>query len=100
MVSDYLELFPSILIVIDIKLGGMQIIIVENTSKETLGAANGISQAVASGLRGVAPTVASSLFSISLERRLLGGNLVFYLLFCVGVLGIRLVSLLPNSRRF
>ena len=55
-------------------LASIQIIIVENTPKESLGAANGLAQAVASGLNGVAPSVASFLFSISLERRLWEGT--------------------------
>ena len=78
------------------KLAGIQMIIVEHTPKESLGAANGLAQAVSSGLRGVAPSVASSLFSISLERRLLGGHFVFYFLIAVALAGLHVLSLLPK----
>jgi len=78
------------------KLAGISIIIVDHTPRESLGAANGLAQAVASGLRGVAPSVASSLFSISLERRLLGGHFVFYFLMAVALTGMRVLSLLPT----
>ena len=74
------------------KLAGIQIIIVGNTPKESLGAANGLAQAVASGLRGVAPSVAFSPFSISLERRLLGGPFVFYFLITVALTGLYILS--------
>ena len=77
-------------------VAGIQIIIVEHTPKESLGAANGLAQAVASGLRGVAPSVASSLFSTSLERHLLGGHFVFYFLVVVALAGLRTLSLLPT----
>ena len=77
------------------KTAGIQVIIVDHSLRESLGAANGLAQAVASGLRGVAPSVASSLFSISLERRLLGGHLVFYSLIAVALTGLRVISLLP-----
>ena len=80
------------------KLAGIQIIIVEHTPKESLGAANGLAQAVASGLRGVAPSVATSLFSISLERRLLGGHFVFYFLVAIALTGLRTLSLLPKPQ--
>ena len=81
------------------KLAGIQIIIVDHTPRESLGAANGLAQAVSSGLRGVAPSVASSLFSISLERRLLGGHFVFYFLIAVASTGLRVISLLPTPAK-
>ena len=80
------------------KLVGIQIILVDHTPRESLGAANGLAQAVASGLRGVAPSVASSLFSISLEQRLLGGHFVFYFLVAVALTGMRIISFLPTSK--
>ena len=91
-------LFLYTLFLMSRKLAGIQIIIVENTPKESLGAANGLAQAVASGLRGVAPSVASSLFSISLERHLLGGHFVFYFLVAVALTGLRTLSLLPTPK--
>jgi hypothetical protein len=81
------------------KSAGISIIIVDHTPRESLGAANGLAQAVASGLRGVAPSVASSLFSISLERRLLGGHFVFYFLMAVALTGMRVLSFLPTPSK-
>ena len=80
------------------KLASIQIIIVGNTSKESLGAANGLAQAVACCLKGVAPSVASSLYSISLERHLLGGHFVFYFLTAVALTGMGALFLLPTPQ--
>ncbi|KAF9532651.1 major facilitator superfamily multidrug-resistance, DHA1 sub-family [Crepidotus variabilis] len=53
-----------------------------------MGTANGLGQMAGTGMRAIAPTVASSLFSVSIQRNLLGGSLGFYLLFGFSVIGI------------
>ena len=74
----------------------MHVLIVENCpSKASLGSTNGIGQTISSGMRCVAPTIASSLFSISLEQKIAGGNLVFIVFFGLILAGIRTSFLLP-----
>ncbi|KAG6849613.1 hypothetical protein H0H93_006896 [Arthromyces matolae] len=65
-------------------------------NRAALGTTNGMTQAVGSVTRAIGPTVASSLFSISLERRLAGGNMVFMVLFVIAAIGLRLTFLLPK----
>jgi MFS family permease len=79
-------------------LAAFQVIVVENAPRESLGAANGLVQSVASGTETFAPTVASSLFALSLERHLWGGNFVFYILAFVALVGVRLVQCLPKTK--
>lgn len=61
-----------------------------------MGTANGIGQMIGSAMRTIAPTVASSLFSISIKHNILGGNLCFYLLFGFTLLGARISLLLVD----
>ena len=77
----------------------MQIMIVQNAPEAGLGATNGIGQMVASGMRAIAPSVASSLFSISLQRNLAGGNFVYFFLLGVTLVGMRCSLLLPKPAR-
>lgn len=79
--------------------GSMQIMVVQNAPEAGLGATNGIGQMVASGMRAFAPSVASSLFSISLQRNLAGGNFVYFFLLGVTLVGIRCSLLLPKLGR-
>lgn len=78
----------------------MGILVVQNApSKQLLGAANGAAQMVTSGSRALAPAIASSLFSISISRHLLGGHMVYYIFLSLSV-GLILVShLLPTPTR-
>ncbi|TFK27810.1 MFS general substrate transporter [Coprinopsis marcescibilis] len=75
----------------------MHILVVSHAPKGHLGASNGIAQMIASIMRSIAPTVATSLFSVSLERSLAGGYMVYYILLVVVVVGIRISFLLPQS---
>ncbi|KAF5379711.1 hypothetical protein D9615_005711 [Tricholomella constricta] len=81
----------------------IQILILESApTRASLGATNGMAQAVGSVMRSIAPSIASSLFSISLEHQLAGGNMVFLILVGVALVGLRLAFLLPaksTSRR-
>ena len=58
----------------------------------------GIAQMFASGLRSISPFIVSSLFSISLQKHLAGGNMVFYILIGVTLLFIRISHFLPRHR--
>ncbi|GLB44887.1 putative transporter [Lyophyllum shimeji] len=66
-------------------------------NRAAFGATNGMAQAVGSGMRSIAPSIASSLFSVSLERQLAGGNMVFLVLLVVALIGLRLTFLLPKQ---
>ncbi|KAF8071614.1 major facilitator superfamily multidrug-resistance, DHA1 sub-family [Lyophyllum atratum] len=76
----------------------IQILILDSApNRASLGATNGMAQAVGSVMRSIAPSIASSLFSISLQRHLVGGNMVFLILLGVALLGVRLSFLLPKK---
>jgi hypothetical protein len=66
-------------------------------SKEYLGATNGLAQALGSVTRGLGPSIASSLFSLSLERQILGGNMVYVALSGLTLVGMSLASRLPKA---
>jgi hypothetical protein len=77
----------------------MQILIVRSVPEAgLLGTANGLGQMLASGIRTIAPSLASSLFSISLQRDLANGNLVYYLLFGMSLVAVRMSWLLQDSK--
>lgn len=64
-------------------------------TKASLGATNGLAQMLGCAVRSVAPAMASSLFSVSLERQLAGGYLVYYILIGLALMGVRTSFLLP-----
>ena len=79
----------------------IQVLIVQSVPEGGLmGTANGFGQMLASGMRTIAPSHASSLFSISLQRNLAGGNLVYYVFPGLTSLGVRVSLLLvePPTR--
>ena len=61
-----------------------------------MGTALGIGQMFASGMRSFSPFLVSSLFSISLQKNLAGGNLVFYILMGSTLLYVRISHMLPH----
>jgi hypothetical protein len=63
-----------------------------------MGTIIGISQMSNAAMRSIAPALVSSLFSISLQRQLADGNLVFYILMGLILVVIRLSHLLPSRR--
>ncbi|KAF9468187.1 major facilitator superfamily multidrug-resistance, DHA1 sub-family [Collybia nuda] len=77
----------------------MILIIDSAPNRASLGATNGMAQAVGCFMRSIAPSAASSLFSISLQKQLAGGNMVFIVLTGVSLLGIRAALLLPKKLR-
>ncbi|KAF8875919.1 major facilitator superfamily transporter, partial [Infundibulicybe gibba] len=66
-------------------------------NKHSLGATNGLSQMGVSFARAVGPALATSLFSLSVERNMLGGYAVYAILFCISCLAIFLAVLLPEK---
>ncbi|KJA17811.1 hypothetical protein HYPSUDRAFT_145981 [Hypholoma sublateritium FD-334 SS-4] len=79
--------------------GSIQIIVVESVPPGgPMGTANGLAQMAGSGTRTIAPTLATSLFALSLQRNLAGGNLVYFI--CIGItfVGIYGASYLPSDK--
>ncbi|KAJ1311924.1 hypothetical protein OPQ81_010384 [Rhizoctonia solani] len=69
---------------------GCMAIFVNNSapSKDALGTLNGISQTTISITKMIGRVTATSLFSLSVERNILGGNLVYAFFVSIGCLGI------------
>ncbi|TFK75575.1 MFS general substrate transporter, partial [Pluteus cervinus] len=64
-------------------------------TKGSLGATNALSQMLGNVVRSLAPTVASSLFSISIQKHLAGGFLVYWILIAITLVGVRYSFRLP-----
>lgn len=64
--------------------------------KSKLGAVNGLAQMVASGVRIFAPLAASSLFAVSTQLNLLGGTMVYWILWAFVIAGLYCAYLLPR----
>ncbi|KAF8896551.1 major facilitator superfamily multidrug-resistance, DHA1 sub-family [Infundibulicybe gibba] len=76
------------------------IMIVENApNRALLGSTNGLAQTLACSMRTLAPSLASSLFSISLEHNIAGGSMVYFVLVAVSLVGIRVSLFLPKNPR-
>ena len=68
--------------------GTIHMFIVESSpTNDALGAVNGLAQTTATLIRTFAPWAATSLFSLSLERQLAGGNFVYTVLGLVALGG-------------
>ncbi|KAF8894253.1 major facilitator superfamily domain-containing protein [Mucidula mucida] len=77
--------------------GAVHVLIVQSaTSRETLGSTNGFAQMANSGTRGFAPSVASSLFSLTLQKNLAGGFGVYIVYLILISVGLRLSFGLPR----
>ncbi|CAA7265249.1 unnamed protein product [Cyclocybe aegerita] len=75
----------------------LQILLVQSIPEGgPMGMLNGVAQMLSSGTRSIAPTFASSLFSVSLQRQLLGGNLVYLVLISLVLAGIQAAKFLSN----
>ncbi|KAH9481773.1 Major facilitator-type transporter psiT2 [Psilocybe cubensis] len=80
--------------------GSLQVILVECVPEGgPMGTVNGVAQMLGSGMRSLAPTFASSLFSISLQRKLAGENMVFYILMALTLTAMRASKLLPDTSK-
>ncbi|SGY79791.1 BQ5605_C008g05223 [Microbotryum silenes-dioicae] len=65
----------------------MLVITSSSPSRRLLGTLNGLAQMLSSLMRAIGPLVASSLFVISKEKKILDGHLVWIVWGCVAVLG-------------
>jgi hypothetical protein len=66
-------------------------------TKRSLGATNGLSQTTVSIARAIGPAMSTSLFSVSVEKNILGGYGVYALLSSISVLSLILASKLPGK---
>lgn len=66
-------------------------------TKRSLGAVNGLSQMAVSTARAVGPAISTSLFSLSVERNLMGGYAVYFILFVLSGLALLLAAQLPHK---
>ncbi len=66
-------------------------------NKASLGATNGLSQTVVSITRAIGPAFATSLFSLSVEKNILGGYGVYALFFILSILALFLAVQLPKE---
>lgn len=78
--------------------GSLQVVIIESVPEGgPMGTINGVAQMLGSGMRTLAPTFSSSLFSVSLQRKLAGGNMVYYIMMVITMVGIRCTGFLPRK---
>ncbi|TFK35576.1 major facilitator superfamily transporter [Crucibulum laeve] len=64
-------------------------------NKRSLGATNGLSQSTVSVARAIGPAMATSLFSFSVQRNILGGYGVYALFACLSCFAVVLATRLP-----
>ncbi|KAF8875940.1 major facilitator superfamily transporter [Infundibulicybe gibba] len=89
----------SLMVCADLTYGCIYIYVTASSpNRRSLGATNGLSQMGASVARATGPVLATSLFSFSMEKNLLGGYAVYAVLFCISCLVIfKLAVLLPEK---
>ncbi|KAF8680552.1 MFS general substrate transporter [Rhizoctonia solani] len=68
-------------------------------SKDSLGTLNGISQTIISVIRAIGPAAATSLFSLSIEKNILGGNFVYAVLLGISLIGVYASRWLKEVKR-
>jgi len=66
-------------------------------SPSALGATNGLAQTTTSIMRCIGPTCATSLFALSVEKNILGGNLVYFILWLLTLAATSATLLLPTK---
>ncbi|KAH7907474.1 hypothetical protein BJ138DRAFT_1116658 [Hygrophoropsis aurantiaca] len=66
-------------------------------SKDSLGSINGMGQTLASVARAIGPAMSTSLFAVSEQHHLLGGNAVYLFLVLLTVFFLWLTSRLPGE---
>ncbi|KAJ6488127.1 major facilitator superfamily multidrug-resistance, DHA1 sub-family [Mycena vitilis] len=68
-------------------------------SRASLGSVNGLAQMVGTVLRSMAPSFSSSLFALSAEHQIAGGNFVYYVLIALTLVAARCTLFLPRKLR-
>ncbi len=76
----------------------IQVLIVQSApDPAVLGTVNGLAQMLSSGLRGVAPALASSLFSMTLDRNLAGGFMVYIIMSMLALMAVGSGCMIPRQ---
>ncbi|KAG1785580.1 major facilitator superfamily domain-containing protein [Suillus plorans] len=65
-------------------------------NRASIGATNGLVQTVVSVIRAIGPAVANSAYSLSIEKQLLGGNMVYWLMAGMVCIAVGVGSALPR----
>ncbi|KAG1735527.1 major facilitator superfamily domain-containing protein [Suillus lakei] len=65
-------------------------------SRSSIGATNGLAQTVVSVTRAIGPALVNSAYSLSIEKQLLGGNMVYWLMAGMVCIAIGVGSALPR----
>lgn len=81
----------------DMCFGCLFIYITAASPKNSLGAANGLSQTTVSIARAIGPGLATSLFALSLDKNLLGGYAVYAIIFVFTCVSLLLAIRLPRK---
>ncbi|CAE7170305.1 unnamed protein product [Rhizoctonia solani] len=68
-------------------------------SKDSLGTLNGISQTIISIIRAIGPAASTSLFALSVEKNILGGNFVYAILLGMSCMGLYASRWLKEVKR-
>ena len=78
-------------------LGTIYLLFIEQCSAEELATVNALGLMINSSMRSIGPVFATSLFAVTVDHKLLGGTLVYWVCF-VGVVVATLVNeLIPES---
>ncbi|KAL9714425.1 hypothetical protein Ac2012v2_002740 [Leucoagaricus gongylophorus] len=77
----------------------IQVVVVDVAPKHLIGSVNGIVQMAGCIMRTLAPTIASSLFSFSIREQILGGYLIYVVLYIIFLFGIYFSRALVNEGR-
>ncbi|KAF8875933.1 major facilitator superfamily domain-containing protein [Infundibulicybe gibba] len=72
-------------------------VMASSPNKRSLGATNGLAQMGTSLTRAIGPALATSLFSLSVEKNVLGGYAVYAVLCCISCLAAFLAMFLPEK---
>ncbi|WVW81354.1 hypothetical protein I302_103345 [Kwoniella bestiolae CBS 10118] len=68
-------------------------------NRQSLGAINGLSQAVSSAMRAIGPGSASALFALSVDRQLLHGHLIWLVLVLLSIVSAGFAMILKSDYR-
>ncbi|EJD37989.1 MFS general substrate transporter [Auricularia subglabra TFB-10046 SS5] len=77
--------------------GTVNIFMVSTASRAALGATNGVVQTTTSVMRAVGPTIATSLYALSVERNILGGWFAFLIFSLMGLCCVYASTWLPAN---
>ncbi|KAF8876547.1 major facilitator superfamily domain-containing protein [Infundibulicybe gibba] len=93
-----IAMLMSLMILVDMAFSCIFIYVTASSpNQHSLGATNGLSQMCISFVRAIGPALATSLFSLSVEKNMLGGYAVYAVLFCISFIVMFLAVHLPEK---